>query len=107
MPTIQKLVDDLETEVNNGGFDQFFFNSAGDFTEETIQALIKIGAIHTAAIVKKAASLFPGGMPPTDRNSRQALLEKVSPDSDAFDAFDDEFFAYEDDLASLVSSYKS
>lgn len=106
MPTIQQLVDDLEAEINNGGFDQFFFNSTGDFTEETIQALSTIGAFHTAEIVKKAASLFPGGMPPQDQDSRQELLEEISPNSDAFEEFDDAFLAYEDDLATLILSYK-
>ena len=106
MPTIKELIDDLEAEINNGGFDQFFFNSAGDYTEETIQALIKIGANHTAHIVKKAASKFPDGMPPKDRNTRQELIEEVSPESDAFEEFDEEFLAYVDDLASLVSRYE-
>lgn len=106
MPTIQDLVDGLEAEINNGGFDQFFFNSAGDYTEETIQALIKIGALHTADIVKKAAAKFPGGMPPKERDDRQELLEDISPDSDAFENFDEEFLAYEDDLASLLSCYE-
>ncbi|WP_221801654.1 DMP19 family protein [Oceanobacter mangrovi] len=106
MPTIQELIDELETEINNGGFDQFFFNTAGDYTEETIQALLNIGATHTADIVKNAAAKFPGGMPPKNRDSRQELLEKVSPDSDAFEKFDEEFLAYEDDLATLVSGYE-
>ncbi len=106
MPTIKELIDDLEAEINNGGFEQFFFNSAGDYTEETIQALVKIGANHTADIVNKAASKFPDGMPPKDRDNRQELLEEVSPESDAFEELDEEFLAYEDDLASLASSCK-
>ncbi|QSX38194.1 DMP19 family protein [Shewanella sedimentimangrovi] len=106
MPTIQELIDELEAEINNGGFDQFFFNSAGDHTEETIQALLTIGANHTANILKKAACKFPGGMPPKDRNIRQELLEDVSPDSDAFEDLDEEFLAYKDNLASLVSGYE-
>ena len=106
MPTIQDLIDELEAEINNGGFDQFFFSSAGDYTEETIQALIKIGALYTADIVKKAAAKFPEGMPPKDRDGRQKLLEDISPDSDAFENFDEEFLAYEDDLASLLSCYE-
>ena len=41
---IQELVEAVEDEVNNGGFHQFFYNNAGDNTEETIQALEAIGA---------------------------------------------------------------
>lgn len=105
MPTIQQLVDELEAEINNGGFDQFFFNPTGDFTEETIQAVSSIGAFHTAEIVKKGASLFPGGMLPKDQDSRQKLVEEISPNSDAFEEFDDAFLAYENDFASLILSY--
>ena len=105
MPTIQNLIDELEAEINNGGFDQFFFNSAGDYTEETIQALIKIGAFRTAEIIKKAASKFPDGKPSKDRDERQEELEMISPDSEAFEDMNEEFLAYEDDLASLVANY--
>jgi hypothetical protein len=105
---VRELVGILEAEVNNGGFDQFFFNSAGDRTCDIIYALEAIGAKHTAAIVRSAASKFPGGMPPVDRDARQGLLlEQVSPDSDAFESDDQAFFAYHDDLESLVNAYAS
>jgi hypothetical protein len=104
-PTVQHLIEELESEINNGGFDQFFFNSAGDYTAETIEALNAIGATHTAGIVKAAASRFPDGMPPKDRNERQDILEKISPDSDAFEEDDDAFLEYRDDLAFLLSNY--
>lgn len=29
---VKALIDELEAKINNGGFDQFFFNSAGDHT---------------------------------------------------------------------------
>jgi hypothetical protein len=38
------FIDDLEAEVNNGGFHQYFYNSAGDNTAEAIRALEEIGA---------------------------------------------------------------
>ena len=102
---IAELVEALEAEVNNGGFDQFFFNSAGDKTPETISALKAIGAKRTADIVSRAAAKFPGGLPPSDRTKRQELLEKVSPDADAFDAEDDAFLKYEENLSDLLKKY--
>ena len=36
---VTELIQALEGEVNNGGFDQFFYNSAGDNTADTILAL--------------------------------------------------------------------
>ena len=61
------LIGALEREVNNGGFHQYFYNSAGDRTAETIQALEIVGAFRMADIVKRAAQMFPSGMPPKDR----------------------------------------
>jgi hypothetical protein len=100
------LIEALEAEVNNGGFDQFFFNDAGDRTAETIEALRAIGANHTASIVQAAAAKFPGGMPPIDRDMRQEVLERVSPDSDAFEEQDDAFYEYKDDLSRLANAHK-
>jgi len=103
---VRELIRDLEAEINNGGFDQFFFNSSGDKTAETIAALEVIGASHTAGIVRNAAARFPGGMPPTDRDERQNLLAgSVSPDSDAFEDEDAAFLEYRDDLESLAAAY--
>ena len=102
---VQRLVEELEAQVNNGGFDQFFFNSAGNESEPTIRALEAIGAIRTAAIVRRACARFPGGMPPADWSARQELLERVSPDSEAFEEEDAEFYEYNEDLAALVAAH--
>jgi len=80
--SIRDLVEELETEIDNGGFEQFFSNSAGDHAKEIVEALNTLGARHTAGIVMAAESKFPGGIPPKDRNLRQEVLEAVSPDSD-------------------------
>jgi len=56
---IAKLVGALEAEGNNSGFDQFFYNSAGDNTAETIRTLETIGAVTVSDILKRAAAKFP------------------------------------------------
>ena len=103
---VRDLVDDLEAEVNTGGFDAYFFNSAGDRAGDVIVALTKIGATRTAGIVRRACARFPGGMPPVERFSRQELLlGSVSIDGLAFAQDDADFLAYEEDLATLVDAY--
>ncbi len=102
---VVELVSALEAEVNNGGFDQFFLNSAGDDTQETITALERIGALKTAKIVREAAARFPAGSPPQDRTSREEELLKIAPDSQAFEDHDRAFYKYEDDLDALVKAY--
>lgn len=63
------LVNAVEGEVNNGGFHQFFYNSAGDNTVETMRVLEIIGAHNMAAIVTRAAAI-PSGIPSRDRFAR-------------------------------------
>jgi hypothetical protein len=100
------LVEALEGEVNNGGFHQFFYNSAGDNTMETIQALETIGAAAMADIVKRAAAMFPGKMPPKDRFPRQDVLLENFPDSAAFRELDEEFYKYPDDLSRMLTKFR-
>jgi uncharacterized protein DUF4375 len=104
---VANLIENLEAEVNNGGFDQFFYNSAGDNTAETIHALEIIGAVTMADILKRAAAKFPGKMPPKDRFARQEVLLQISPDAEAFEDLDGEFYGYPDDLADLLAKYSS
>jgi hypothetical protein len=96
----------LEGEVNNGGFDQFYFNSSGDWAVETPAALEKIGAHQAAAIVRKANSVFPDGKPSNDRELRQQQLDAL-PDAvrDSFQQIDSQFYKYPDNLESLLRTF--
>lgn len=55
------LVWEVEAEVNNGGFNQFFLNTAGDRASATAAALRTIGAERTASIVDRANSSWVFG----------------------------------------------
>lgn len=57
----------LEREINNGGFNQYFYNSSGDFAHETIASLRTIGANKTADILQQAIDQFPNSAVPKDR----------------------------------------
>jgi hypothetical protein len=98
--------EDFEAEINNGGFHQFFFNSPGNRTEETIQALELLGAKANAEMLRQAASRFPGKMPPTDRDLRQQILEEKFPITDEFEDLDNAFYANPENLSALMADYK-
>jgi hypothetical protein len=92
----------LEREVNNGGFNQFYLNSSGDFAHEIIISLKKIGANKTAMIVEKANDQFPDKIVPKDRASRQEILSHIEENAnEIWEELDQKFFAYEDDLNAL------
>jgi hypothetical protein len=104
---VVELVHWLDLEVDNGGLHQFFNNSAGDKTTDTIAALEAIGAFQTANILQRAAAMFPGGMPPGDRDERVAILWKNFPDPKVFDQLNEEFYAYPDDLLRRLEDFKA
>ena len=102
---VKVLIDDFESEVNNGGFDQYFFNDAGNRTHETAQALHLIGAFQMEALLKIAIAKFPRSSVPVDRNELQILLAAISPDGEAFEEIDTEFYKYPDNLEKLLLDF--
>src|SRR5262245_58922382 len=64
-------VYELEAEVNNGGFVQFFSNSTGAMWDAIEPALLAIGAKKMAKIAAAAVALFPGGPPPASISKRR------------------------------------
>jgi hypothetical protein len=100
------IIENLEREINNGGFNQFYFNSSGDFSHETIDELIKIGANKTADIVKKANSQFPDNKVPKDRTERQEILEQIEDKAnEIWDTCDNDFYKYEDKIGALLIEF--
>lgn len=100
------ITQNVEIEVNNGGFSQFFYNSTGDFSAETVQAFLAIGAEKTAAICQRALDAV--GQPlPVNRAERIELLEKIESGAlaEALDSCDNAFYSCEEDLNALTDAY--
>jgi hypothetical protein len=96
----------LERELNNGGFNQFYFNFYGKYAEETVASLKVIGAIKTADILFQANSIFPTGNVPIDSKERQNILEKIEKSgNDKWQRLEEKFMTYEEDLNSLNMNY--
>lgn len=89
----------LEMEINNGGFNQYFFNSYGAQAHQTVQSLQKIGANKTAAILQKAIEQFPNSEVPEDRTERLEIMEQIEETANpVWDELDEQFYKYEDNL---------
>lgn len=66
-----------QSEVCNGGFTQFFWNSTGVLAPEAIEGFNAIGQVQVAAIVAQAVSLL--GVPyPRNRADRWRALERLA-----------------------------
>lgn len=96
------VVNQLEEEVNNGGFSQYFFNNSGDFANEVADALRTVGADSMAEICKKACSVFGEKVPERVEERR---IELANEQTELLDQCDDEFYQYPDDLLELSYQY--
>jgi hypothetical protein len=87
-------------EVLNRGHPQFFFNSAGQYARETVEALRRVGASEFAGLLSEAITMFPEGHIPRDLLERNAALDKLPEESeDRWRELDDEFLRLDRDEA--------
>ena len=100
------VTQELENEVNNGGFFQFFDNSSGQFANEIAQAFTKIGAVKTAEICRKAVGAFERELP-VDWEKRRTLIDQIADDAvtNILDECDTAFYNYEENLEALNAAY--
>lgn len=100
------FVENLEREVNNGGFDQFFFNSSGNYAHETLDALKRIGANEIAGLLAKAIAVWPDATVPNNETLRREQHERISDHKRAiWNACDEVFYQSKEYLAELLVDY--
>src|SRR3974390_797181 len=85
-----------QSEICNGGFQQFFWNSTGVFAPEAVKGFREIGQPQVAALLEKGMSLF-GNAYSRDRKERQERLEQIPRSS--LDALDNVFYSLIDSEA--------
>ena len=69
-------IGSLRAELNNGGFDQYFFNSAGDLAPIALEAAEQAGQAELASLIRQALELLHTG-DPTNRTARQEALARL------------------------------
>ncbi len=96
----------VEAEVNNGGFDQYFFNSSGDNAEVALAGLKEMGATNAAALLTRAMAVFPDGKPPANRTQRQKVMDQIANQSKPlWNQCDDEFYKRNENIGELSLAY--
>ncbi len=93
-------IGELEMEVNNGGFNQYFINS-GQNCYETLKALQKNGKVETAKLLQSAINLInPNHISENDfvEKLRKREVEELYDDkiSAKLNKLDTEFYKYKD-----------
>jgi hypothetical protein len=97
-----RLVDELLLELANGGFFQYFMDSAGDHAAEAVEALRVIGAARTAALVEEAWGVVGGDGRAPEREARFERMAALTEEAKFRLIGLDERFYREDDSAALL-----
>lgn len=97
----------VESEVNNGGFAEYFRNSGTETAPFVVEALEIIGASRAAQICKRAiAAAFPDGLPAL--SAIHSVIDGLPDDTlENLGSLDEEFFSYPDNLTDLLFAYVS
>ncbi len=97
----------LYTETNNGGLHQFFFNDAGKLAPDALRGLEMVGAPATANILRRAMSVFPGGVVLAEQAERREFLcEVLTPEQEKLlDDLTTEFYRSPEPVAELLDTY--
>lgn len=94
-------IEEFEMELNNGGFNQYFFNSSGQNCYETLKALKKNGKLKTAQLLQNAIDLInPNHIPENEFLKKLQEREVEELDDEKINAelnkLDTEFYKYLD-----------
>ena len=99
---VMHLVLQLETAINKGGFHEFFYSSAGNHAQETLNALLVIKAINVAVLLRRAMWIFVDGMPPKGQETRRRIMDNLGENEvTLLRELDGKFFS-NDDLTRLL-----
>jgi len=98
----------VESEVNNGGFSQYFLNSSAETARFVVEALNIIGAPRTADICKRAIAVaFPAGLPSEPAQISAGAEDFTGETEERLEELDDEFFEYPHNLTDLLFAFVS
>ncbi|MEN3977295.1 DUF4375 domain-containing protein [Acinetobacter sp. CWB-B33] len=103
------VISILIGEVLNGGFEQYFFNSSGDYYTQTKQVLIQYGEEDIFRLLLRAKQLiFTGQAVPVRCEQRRQLLQNIEAEQEQqHDAelrlLENRFFEKSDRLSALLS----
>jgi len=90
------IIWSLEAEVNNGGFNQFYFNSSGQYSDLIPDALKMVGALKFADLTTRANDIFKKENKKITKH-QDGTLEGFSKsyEDNPLNKFDDEFYDLE------------
>ena len=100
-------VQGMSREVNNGGFEQFFFNSSGELAFDLVPALEAMGSRDNLLIARRAVERFgrPRSLAEEHRHPHLDKLVEQSGEEGVWQDLDDEFYDNPEDLEKMTLDY--
>ena len=97
----------LEDEVNNGGFNQFYWNSSGQFAKESEDGLALIGAKEHLELMREANKIHEQEKPVFEKYKKIGTSEAFSKSYGAtkLNTLDDKFYKMKESLSELRIKY--
>ena len=97
------FIDIFENHTTDGGFETFFWDSAGQFSHEILEAYERIGALETASIIYDSFLLFNEIPIPKDKDLRRSILSNLKPD--IWESLDHKFYNCSDNIVFLIIEF--
>lgn len=98
-------IDGLSREMENGGFAQFFRQQAGTHAQDTLDALERIRAKESAALLKQMLAFFEGDLPANEDDRQDRFDHIESEHADDIAALDDRFYDAGENLVALTLTF--
>lgn len=100
-------IEQLDAEIKNGGFAQYFFNSSGDHWQDAHNGLAAIGAERRYQLMSATIEQFGGVKPAADRSTRTSQLSKIArKKEDPFNEHDSAWYKIEgENIDRLIFRY--
>lgn len=95
-------IEALESEVNNGGYGQFFANSSQEYAPIVVEALTKIGCPRTAEITQKAIDALH--LPTLNVEAIEEAMNKDE-SGEELDAWDNLYFKAGEDIGGQLFAF--
>ena len=99
-------IDSLSREMENGGFGQLFRHDSGALIHDMLEALEKIRAKNTHAVVQQIVDYFPNSIVPADEDERIEAFDLFALDLvDEIAECDDRFHDAGENLVELTLKF--
>lgn len=100
-------VQGMSREVNNGGFEQFFFNSSGELAYDLVPGLEALGSRDNLLIARRAVERFgrPGSLAEETRHAHLEKLIENAGEEGVWHDLEDEFYENPEDLEKIILDY--